>query len=315
LIRILRIIFLGICLAAMLGGRVAAAASAPIPHPATAGPIITDAAIPAPPGQMNIQPYVSLGFITGNFSTNWRRVSAGGNFSSLEIPVKFSYGLAPNLEIDLTAVMFQNWASQVATGSGGDRSASFTGLGDLYFEAKYRLLKETACRPTVTAVFLVNFPIGHHDHLNPARLGTDALGGGTLAFTPGINLSKWVGPVYLYANLWYSFPTREPGAPANQEASPLLLTVYGRNLITGNLAAELPLTGGWVALLEFYSTWSAGSMFRPAKSPVSHELGILPGIEYIFNSHWSADLGVAIDLAGKNNFYGFTPMFTVTLSL
>jgi hypothetical protein len=312
LIRSFLTIFLGIWMAALPGVRAAAAAGPAQEHPATTGPIIADSAVPAPPGQLCIQPYLSFGLVAGNFSTSWRRVSAGGNFRSLEIPVKFTYGLAPNIELDLTPVLFQNWAD--GGGPGGSRSASFTGLGDLYFTAKYQLLKETAWQPTVTALLSVNFPTGHHYHLNSARGGTDVLGGGTFAFTPGVNLSKWVGPVYLYANLWYSFPTREPGAPANQQASPLLLMVNGRNLITGNLAAEWPLTGRWVALLECYSSWSAGSMFRPAKSPVSHDVGVLPGIEYIFNSHWSADLGVAVDLAGKNSSYSYTPILTVIMS-
>jgi hypothetical protein len=315
LIRILLTIFLGIWTAAVPGVRLAAAADMPPTHPSTTGPIITDTAVPAPPGQFNIQPYWSLGFVAGNFSTNWRRVSAGGNFCSLEIPVKLTYGLATNIEIDLVAVMFQNWAGQVGKpGAAGSPSASFTGLGDLYLTGKYQLLEETAWRPTVTALLTVNFPTGHHDNLNPARLGTDALGSGMFVFTPGVNLSKWVGPVYLYANLWYSFPTRDPGAPPNQQASPLLLMVHGRDLITANLAAEWPFTAQWVALLECYSTWSVGPLFRYSQEAISHDVGVLPGIEYIISPRWSAALGVAIDLVGKNSFYNYTPIFTVIMT-
>ncbi len=96
----------------MPGLRVAAAADMPPEHPSTAGPILADTAVPAPPGQLSLQPYWSLGLVAGKFSTNWRRVSAGGNFRSLEMPVKLTYGLAPNLEVYLVAVMFQNWAGQ-----------------------------------------------------------------------------------------------------------------------------------------------------------------------------------------------------------
>ncbi len=160
----------------------------------------------------------------------------------------------------------------------------------------------------------MNFPTGHHYHLNPARLGTDALGGGMFVFTPGVNLAKWLGPVYLYANLWYSFPTRDAGAPANQQASPLILMVHGRDLITANLAAEWPLTAHWVALLECYTTWNVGPLFRYSREVISHDVGVLPGIEYIFNSRWSCELGVAIDLVGKNSFYSYTPIFTVIMT-
>jgi hypothetical protein len=253
--------------------------------------------------------------VAGNFSTNWRRVSAGGNFCSLEMPVKFTYGLAPNIEIYLTSVMFQNWAGQVsAPGPGESRSASFAGFGDLYFTAKYQLWAETTWRPTVTPLLSVNFPTGHHYNLNPARLGTDALGDGMFVFTPGVNLAKWIGPVYLYVNLWYSFPTRESGASPNQQASPLLLAVYGRDLITANLAAEWPLTAHWVALLECYSSWNVGPLFRYSRGAITHDVGVLPGIEYLFNSRWSCELGVAIDLAGKNSFYSYTPIFTAIMA-
>ena len=34
----------------------------------------------------------------------------------------------------------------------------------------------------------------------------------------------------------------------------------------------------------------------------------------IFDPRWSAALGVAIDLAGKNSFYNYTPILTVLLS-
>ena len=253
--------------------------------------------------------------MAGNFSTNWRRVSARGNFVSLEIPVKLIYGPAPHTEVNLMGVLFQNWAGQVeGTRLGGSRSASFTGLGDLYLTAKYQLLEETAWQPTLTALFAVNFPTGHHYRLNPARLGTDAVGGGTFAFTPGVNLSKWAGPVYLYANFWYSFPTLSPGAVPNQQASPMLPAVHGRDLVTVNLAAELPLTSNWVALLEIYTTWNVGPLFRVSREVITHDIGVLPGIEYIFNSRWSAALGVAMDLVGKNSFYSYTPIFTVIMN-
>ncbi|MFA4902543.1 MAG: transporter [Desulfobaccales bacterium] len=308
-------IVLGIWTAAMPGVWIAAAAETAPEHPSTAGPIIADSAVPAPPGQLNIQPYLSLGVVAGNFSTNWRRVSAGGNFYSLEMPVKFTYGLAPNIEVYLTSVMFQNWAGQVsAPGSGGSQSASFAGFGDLYGTVKYQLWEETDWRPTVTPLLSVNFPTGHHFNLNPARLGTDALGGGMFVFTPGVNLAKWVGPIYLYANLWYSFPTTDAGAPANQQASPLLPSVPGRDLITVNLAAEWPLTAHWVALLECYTSWNVGPLFRYSREVITHDVGVLPGIEYIFNSRWSCELGVAIDLVGKNSFYSYTPIFTAIMT-
>jgi hypothetical protein len=302
-------------MAAGPGFRVAAAADAPLEHPITAGPIIADTAVPTPPGQLIIQPFWSLGFMAGNFSPSWRRVSAGGNFRSFQMPVKITYGLFQDVEIYAQMGFIHNWANQVQDPeAAGARSASFSGVSDLALVLKYQLIEETTWRPTVTTFLNLDIPTGHHARTNPARLGIDVLGGGTYAFTGGFNLSKWLGPVYLYSNLWYSISSRELGASPHLLASPLVGPVLSRDVITWNMAAEWPLSGNWVALLEFYSSWEVNPLFHRTQQLPSNLMGLLPGIEYIFNPRWSCELGVAIDLAGKNSLYGYTPIFTVIWS-
>lgn len=306
---------LGLGTAVVPGFAVAAAADAPPEHPATASPIITDGAVPASPGQLVIEPYWSLDLVAGSLSPSWRRVGAGGNFRSFQMPVKITYGLVRNLEIYAVTSFIHNWASQVQAPRGpGTQGAEFSGAGDLAVTLKYQLLEETPWRPTVSAIFTTDFPTGHHFQTNPARLGTDMQGEGTYAFTAGANLSKWLGPVYLYSNLWYSIAVRDIVPSSYQVPNPLMVPLHGRDLITWNLAAELPLTGPWVALLEYYSTWEVGPLFRGSREHPGILMGMLPGIEYIFNSRWSCELGVAIDLAGKNSLYGYTPIFTVLLT-
>jgi hypothetical protein len=315
LIRTLITIWLGLCLAVVPGFRVATAADTPPEHPATAGPIIADSAVPTSPGHLVIQPYWSLDFAAGSLSPNWGRVGAGGNFRSFQMPIKVTYGLFRNLEIYALMSFIHNWADQVQNSSApGQHSVSFSGVSDLALVLKYQLLAETAWRPTISAIFAVGFPTGHHFHINPARLGTDMLGEGTYTFTPGANLSKWLGPVYLYSNLWYSIASRDILPSSHLVTNPLMVPVHGRDLITWNLAAEWPLTGPWVALVEFYSSWEVGPLFRRSQEPPGILMGMLPGIEYLFNSRWSCELGVAIDLAGRNSLYGYTPIFSVILT-
>jgi hypothetical protein len=275
------------------------------------GPIVTDSAVPAPTGELSVQPFWSLSLVGGNFTANWRRVSARGNFASLEIPVKITYGLAPNLEVYLTAAFLHNWAGGVEGPGLPARAASFSGLGDLFGALKYQLVTETARLPAVSALLGVTFPTGHHYRLNAARLGTDALGYGTFAFTPGLNLSKWLGPLCLYANLWYSFPTRDPGVAVGQQTGPLLGSIHGRDQIAWNLAAEWVLVPGWVALLEFYSTWDTEPLFRSSREARSSLVGILPGLEWLISGRLSLAAGVAVDLAGKNSSYTYSPIVTV----
>jgi hypothetical protein len=315
LIRILLTMLLGLWTAVGPGFRVAAAAGAPPEHPTTANPIITDSAVPAAPGQLSLQPYWSLTFVAGHLTSGWRRGRAGGNFRSFQMPVKITCGLFRNMEIYAQIPFIHNWADHVQdAGAPENRAAGFSGVGDLAVTLKYQLLEETARRPTVSAIFTTDFPTGHHFRTNPARLGMDVLGAGAYAWTFGANLSKWLGPVYLYSNLWYSISSREPGVSPHLVANPLMVPVLGRDLVTWNLAAELPLTAPWVALLEFYSAWEVGPLCRRPHEPPSVLMGLLPGIEYVFNSRWSCELGVAVDLAGKNSLFGYTPIFTVIMT-
>jgi hypothetical protein len=313
--RILLTMFLGLWMAAGPGFRVAAAADAPLEHPATAGPILVDSAIPVAPGQLSLQPFWSLTFVAGNLTAGGRRVAVGGNYRSLQIPVKVTYGLMRNMEIYAQMPFIHNWAGGVHDSEApGNRAAGFSGVGDLAVTLKYQVLEETVRCPTVAAILTTDFPTGHHFRTNPARLGTDFMGAGAFSWTAGANLSKWLGPVYLSSNLWYSLSTREIKAPTNLGANPLMAPVLGQDLVTWNLAAEWPLTGGWVALLEFYSSWGVSPLFRRPQGLPSILTGLLPGIEYVFNARWSCELGVAIDLAGKNSLYGYTPIFTVIMT-
>jgi hypothetical protein len=307
--------FLGLWMAVGPGFRVAAATDAPLEHPATAGPILVDSAIPVAPGQLSLQPFWSLTFVAGNLTADGRRVGVGGNYRSLQIPVKVTYGLMRNMEIYAQMGFIRNWADHVQdAGTPGNRAAGFSGVGDLAVTLKYQVLEETARCPTVAAILTTDFPTGHHFRTNPARLGTDFMGAGAFSWTAGANLSKWLGPVYLSSNLWYSLSTREIKAPTNLGANPLMAPVLGQDLVTWNLAAEWPLTGGWVALLEFYSSWGVSPLFRRPQGLPSILTGLLPGLEYVFNPRWSCELGVAIDLAGKNSLYGYTPIFTVIMT-
>jgi Putative MetA-pathway of phenol degradation len=272
--------------------------------PATFGPIITDTAIPIEKGKFALQPTFALSLVTDTFNKDWRRVSAGGNFQSFNMSWKFTYGLINNLEVYLVIPYIHNWASDVAEpGPRGERNSNFGGLGDVSFTLKYRLVEETETLPTVSAIFTPSFPTGHFRHLNPSRLGVDAIGGGSYIFTTGFNVSKYLKPFILYGNLWYSMQT----AYTSDEGR-----VYPRDFVTVNLAAEYPITKKWVALLELTSFWDAGRLFGlKANTPPGALVSILPGIEYMATDKFSLALGVNVDLAGKNTDANVTPILSM----
>ena len=281
--------------------------------PSTFGPIITDTAIPIEKGKFAVQPTFGLSFVTNNFSPNWRRVSAGGNFQSFNMSWKFTYGLINNLEVYTVIPFIQNWANSVdEPGPNGERGARFGGPGDISFTLKYRLVEETQALPTVSAIFTPTFPSGHFRLLNPGRLGIDLIGGGAYVFTPGLNLSKWVKPFIFYGNLWYSMQTAFTTRGEDADGNSINIRNYPRDFVTANLAAEYPITEKWVTCLELTSTWDGGRLFgHQGNLPPAALLSLSPQIQYIATDKFSLALGVNIDLAGKNNSANITPLLSM----
>jgi hypothetical protein len=283
--------------------------------PCTFGPLIADTAIPIEKGRLAVQPQWAVGFTRADLTPSWRQVSAGGNFTSFQMPVKITYGPVKNLEVYLVAQYLHNWASSVnEPGPQGERSADFGGLGDLNLTFKYQFLEETDLRPTVTGHFAVDFPTGHHAPLNPGRLGADDLGGGAYRFTVGLDLSKWLKPFIFYGNLWYSHSLPCRCTVEDEVLGPVVQVLHARDALTFRLAAEYPIggQGPWVALLEFYSSWEVGPVFGPrAQTAPAALLGVLPGLEYIVSDRLGFAAGVALDLAGKNTDARITPIFSL----
>ena len=274
--------------------------------PATFGPILTDTAVPIDKGKLAIQPTFSLGFLTSIFNRNWHPVSAGGNFTTFQGNVRFTYGLINNMEVYVLIPYVQRWVSDVdEPGPRGERSASFGGLGDIDLTVKYRLVEEGPMMPTVTALFATDFPTGHFNHLNPRFLGADAIGGGSYIFTTGFNVSKCLEPFVLYANVWYSMSTAFTGDAMRR---------YPRDFVTVNLAGEYVLSRNkkWVALLEFTNFWDGGRLIgRKANVPPQALMSIMPGIEFIATEKLMFAAGLNVDFAGKSYPAYLSPVLSI----
>ena len=102
--------------------------------PTTCGPLISDSCIPIETGHASLQVLGALSFYTANFSPNWRRVSTKGDFYTFNLPVKFTYGPTKDLEMYVIAPFIVNWANNLdrgAAGPNGERSANYSGIGDI----------------------------------------------------------------------------------------------------------------------------------------------------------------------------------------
>ncbi len=272
--------------------------------PATFGPLVTDTAIPVEKGQFVIQPTFACSFVNDSFGNDWHRGSAGGNYRTFSMDWKLTYGPMENMEVFLVIPYAYNWAGSIEErGPDGKSSANAGGLGDFNLTLKYRLLQETPCVPTVTALFATDFPTGKFKGLDPHNLNTDVIGGGAYVFTPGFNISKYVSPFLFYANVWYSMQTSYTDDEGSQ---------YPGDFVTLNLAAEYPITEKWVALLELTSYWGGGRLFGP-KTNVPREslVSVVPAIEYMATDKFSVALGLNIDVAGKNADAAISPLLSM----
>jgi hypothetical protein len=253
-------------------------------------------------GTANLQITSLLALRSAEFSPSWRRLSAGGDFFSLTVPAQLTYGLAPRLEIFAVFQYVHHWAADVSR-LGSQRSADFGGLGNSNLTLKYLLLDERRSIPAIASIFGTNLPTGRHRHLNPAKLGTDQIGSGSYTFTAGFNFFKVRQPVLLYANLYYSLST---------DATVGGLRIHPRDFVTLNFAAEYPLSGPWVLLLEVVSTWDTGRMLGPKSDQAPKALvSLLPGLEFVATDTWQLSGGILIDLIGKNTNASFTPLLAV----
>ncbi len=281
--------------------------------PTTCGPLISDSCIPIEEHHASLQILGAYSFVVNNCSPNWRRVNAGGNFSTFQLPVKFTYGPTKNLETYIIAPFIANFANNVnIPGPNGEHSASYAGIGDITTVAKYLVLEEGNVQPAVTMVGGVGWPSGHASRLNPGLLLQDAIGTGSFNFITGVNLYKWIKPFLFYSNIWLNspiniFPLRGSNSPQN---------VRNRENVTFNLAAELPLNKQWVLLLEMYSNWNwsnPGTESLGFQSPTAL-MGFLPGVEYFITEKWACSAGCAFDVLGKFGSQKITPAFTVYYS-
>ncbi|MFZ0051888.1 MAG: transporter [Desulfobaccales bacterium] len=288
-----------------------------IKYPYTFGPIVTSLAIPLAKGKFSLQPYWYLYCTNSKFSPNWRRIGADGNYASFETVLQLNYGLWDDLQVYALVPFIQNWANGVNNpGPNGERSADFGGLGDVSLSFKYRVIAETSVVPTVSYLLTVGFPNGHFNHLNPGRLGTDRIGNGSYAFTTGVNLSKLIPPLIVYANLWYTlhtdFTTDAATTASRGAGASVSATNHPPDRVTINLAMEWPFFGKWVALVELFGYGDAGRLIGPqANQTPSDRITILPAMEYLATTQLSFALGLEIDLAGKNANANYTPVLSL----
>jgi len=282
-------------------------------HPATYSLMGTDKAQPVDKGTLVIQPIWAYTFTTGMFTGNWRRVSAGGDYTNFSQLLKLTYGVRDRMEVFLLMVTYtHNWASQVdIPGPKGERGANFGGIGNLLLAGKYQLAAEGPNNPAVTAFGGTILPTAHYRRLNPSNLWMDQLGDGGYQFLLGFNAQKDLKPVTLYGNLWYQMATDFTGDGVDANGLPAQVRFHPRDGVICNLAAECPLSPRWMVQLEMISSWDGGRLIGPKanQAPAAY-VTLSPALAYLVTDRFSLALGVAVTVYGKNTDAPVTPLLS-----
>jgi hypothetical protein len=288
--------------------------------PRTSGPIVTDMAITQPVNTWFAQITPTLNLVGGVFNSSWKRRKTGGNqptqqqqlaargyYKSLQITNELYYGLTPRADVSILIPVVQNWASDVGPAR---QAANFSSLGDSSITCRYMFLNGSPTATTVTGYYNVQFPTGHACPLEPKLLKIDQTGLGAYTFTWGLDIFKYISPVLLYANVFY---TNFTDATVNQTR------MYYPDQITGNLAIEVPFKNSpdnkFAFLLEILSTWSAGKMIgHPVNQPSMAIVSALPALEYLPCKWLSLAAGVQVPICGKNTQYSYSPTMALFIN-
>jgi hypothetical protein len=287
------------------------------------GPILAASASTLPQGHFLVEPYLYDVISEGRFDTRGGRVSTPhqNDFGSQSYIL---YGLADRVSIGLIPRFGFEQASQ-------GPSSSSVGVGDLSFQAQYRLtqFREGNWVPTTSVVLAETFPTGRYDRLgeHPA----DGFGAG--AYTTTVSL-------YLQDYFWLStgriLRTRLDLSYALSDKVALEgVSVYGTGAgftghaspgdsFTADSSWEYSVTRNWVLALDVvyqhnastivigsYATDSgsgAALAAIQASSGAGWSVGFAPAVEYNWNSRIGIIMGARIIPLGHSTGASITPV-------
>jgi hypothetical protein len=296
------------------------------------GPVVAAAAGALPKGHALIEPYVYDVITHGRYDDdgNYRSTDSVHSFGSLiymlyGVTDKFTAGVIPTLGF-----------SDVSTGSGGSAIA----LGDVTLQGQYQLtqFREGGWLPTMSLLLRQTLPTGKYD-----RLGTDlgdGLGGGAHVTALALHTQYYfwlpTGRI-LRTRFNLSYAVADSVDVADTSVYGTRQGFRGRaepgNTFMIRSAAEYSLTRNWVLALDVIyqhddttrvrgqdlvaQNLAAGAQptrvdFR-ADSGSSWRFGLVPAIEYNWNSRVGVVVGAWWYAAGRNTGASVTPIAAINM--
>lgn len=271
-------------------------------RPWLTGPLLTPSSRVIKLGHANLEPYIFWTETTGKYQNDWHAISVPA-FYQLNPQLLVKVGIHEKANLTFTLQSFYNRT----------KKTSSAGFGDLPLGFDIELVAPTEDNIPVKLTIQEVFPTGRYQHLNPSKLGTDAIGLGSFATGLAITISKshhfshnHFLNVRLNAAVTLPAPVHVKGLNSYGGSPTTRGKVFPGTSFALYLGAEYTLTKNWALALDLLGQFSAKNRFKGHTQiannfPSSAQFSLAPAIEY----NWSETLGVIVGswftVAGRNS--------------
>ncbi|MCB1108397.1 MAG: hypothetical protein KDK44_01950 [Chlamydiia bacterium] len=259
----------------------------------------------------NYQPYLYYTKDYGFYDNKWRKQSTPST-SVWNPQLLITRGFGNWFDFKIEPQMFIK----------SEKGQTATRFGDFPVVLGFQALNQTrgSWIPDLRITLRESFPSGHHDRLNPAKLGTGGSGSGSYETSLGFNfqrLEHLFGIHYFRwrLNLVYTIPspTHVDGFNVYGGGFSTNGTIYPGNHCFAIFAFEYNFNQNWVLACDFMQTYGNRTRFsgkpgrdqlgNPARigSPSSDTLSIAPALEYNFSKALGIIGGVWFSARGRNS--------------
>jgi hypothetical protein len=291
------------------------------------GPLLAASASTLPSGHVLVEPYLYDVITYGRYDTGRRRISVPheNDFGSQSYLL---YGLVDRVSVGLIPRFgFKDENREL--------SSSGIGVGDLSFQAQYRLtqFQEGQWVPTTSLVLAETFPTGRYDRLDRHPLD----GFGTGAHTTTVSFYSqdyfWlsIGRILrTRLDLSYAFSDRVAldGVSVYETRAGFVGSAKPGDSFSADSSWEYSVTHNWVLALDvvyerdattslvgsYLNHHNATQSFEVQESSgVGSSLGFAPALEYNWSARMGVIAGVRVIPIGHNSSATVTPVVAVNM--
>jgi hypothetical protein len=273
------------------------------------GPLLAPSGNVVPIGSINVEPYLYIIAFPGEYGLDWKPQSFP-TFWSTQLQVPIQFGIMPRVDFTVTPIAICNQTL-------GQRS---WGVGDLEVAMSVQILEESPYFTSIRLGFQETFPTGRYNHLNPTKLLTDGVGGGSYQSSVGVIFAKLVrirddhflnmrftGAASFYSGVHLKGLSSYGGSPDTKG------TYYPAKLMALDIGLEYSFTKSWVGAIDLFYNYATRSKFVGKNgdalfsnvggmlSEVSSQISLAPALEYNFSRSIGLIAGCWLTIAGRNS--------------